>query len=255
MAKVLAITNQKGGVGKTTTAINMAASLSAMKQNVLLVDLDPQGNASAGSGVNRDSQKATVYEVLMHSSPVSDAIVATKSDFDVIASNRELSGALIELVDEEHREFRMREALQSVREQYDFILIDCPPSLDLLTVNALVAADAVIIPMQCEYFALEGLTELVNTVRKIRAAFNPDLSIEGLLRTMYDRRNSLSREVSSQLEKHFGDKVYHTIIPRNVRLAEAPSYGKPVLDYDRTSKGARAYLALAGEVLGVESIQ
>lgn len=255
MAKVLAITNQKGGVGKTTTAINMAASLSGMQQNVLLVDLDPQGNASAGSGVNRDSQKATVYEVLMHSSPVVDAIVATKSGFDVIASNRELSGALIELVDEEHREFRMREALQSVREQYDFILIDCPPSLDLLTVNALVAADAVIIPMQCEYFALEGLTELVNTVRKIRAAFNPDLSIEGLLRTMYDRRNSLSREVSSQLEKHFGDKVYHTIIPRNVRLAEAPSYGKPVLDYDITSKGAKAYLALAGEVLGVESIQ
>ena len=255
MAKVLAITNQKGGVGKTTTAINMAASLAGMKQNVLLVDLDPQGNASAGSGVNRDSQKATVYEVLMHSSPVADAIVAAKSGFDVIASNRELSGALIELVDEEHREFRMREALQSVRELYDFILIDCPPSLDLLTVNALVAADAVIIPMQCEYFALEGLTELVNTVRKIRAAFNPDLSIEGLLRTMYDRRNSLSREVSSQLEKHFGDKVYHTIIPRNVRLAEAPSYGKPVLDYDRTSKGARAYLALAGEVLGVESIQ
>ena len=255
MAKVLAITNQKGGVGKTTTAINMAASLSGMKQNVLLVDLDPQGNASAGSGVNRDSQKATVYEVLMHSSPVADAIVATKSGFDVIASNRELSGALIELVDEEHREFRMREALQSVREQYDFILIDCPPSLDLLTVNALVAADAVIIPMQCEYFALEGLTELVNTVRKIRATFNPDLSIEGLLRTMYDRRNSLSREVSSQLEKHFGDKVYHTIIPRNVRLAEAPSYGKPVLDYDRASKGAKAYLALAGEVLGVESIK
>jgi chromosome partitioning protein len=255
MAKVLAITNQKGGVGKTTTAINMAASLSGMKQNVLLVDLDPQGNASAGSGVNRDSQKATVYEVLMHSSPVADAIVTTKSGFDVIASNRELSGALIELVDEEHREFRMREALQSVREQYDFVLIDCPPSLDLLTVNALVAADAVIIPMQCEYFALEGLTELVNTVRKIRATFNPDLSIEGLLRTMYDRRNSLSREVSSQLEKHFGDKVYHTIIPRNVRLAEAPSYGKPVLDYDRASKGAKAYLALAGEVLGVESIQ
>lgn len=255
MAKVLAITNQKGGVGKTTTAINMAASLSGMKQNVLLVDLDPQGNASAGSGVNRDSQKATVYEVLMHSSPVGDAIVAANSGFDVIASNRELSGALIELVDEEHREFRMREALQSVREQYDFILIDCPPSLDLLTVNALVAADAVIIPMQCEYFALEGLTELVNTVRKIRATLNPDLSIEGLLRTMYDRRNSLSREVSSQLEKHFGDKVYHTIIPRNVRLAEAPSYGKPVLDYDRASKGAKAYLALAGEVLGVESIQ
>lgn len=253
MAKVLSITNQKGGVGKTTTAINMSASLSRMGQKILLVDLDPQGNASAGSGVDRDSQKATVYEVLMHEAPVQDAIVASGSGYDVVASNRELSGALIELVGEEHREFRMREALQSIREDYDFILIDCPPSLDLLTVNALVASDAVVIPMQCEYFALEGLTELVNTVRKIRLAFNPELNIEGLLRTMFDRRNSLAREVSSQLEKHFGDKVYHTVIPRNIRLAEAPSYGKPVLEYDKRSKGARAYLALAGEVLGREA--
>jgi chromosome partitioning protein len=254
MAKVLSITNQKGGVGKTTTAINMAASLACMNQKILLVDLDPQGNASAGSGIDRDHQKATVYEVLMHSAPVADAITRADSGFDVIASNRELSGALIELVDEEHREFRLREALQTVRDDYDFILIDCPPSLDLLTVNALVASDAVLIPMQCEYFALEGLTELVNTVRKIRTAFNPDLNIEGLLRTMFDRRNTLTREVSSQLEKHFGDKVYHTIIPRNIRLAEAPSYGKPVLKYDKRSKGARAYLALAGEVMGRESI-
>ena len=255
MAKVLSITNQKGGVGKTTTAINMAASLACMDQKILLVDLDPQGNASAGCGVDRDSQKATVYEVLMHSAQVSDAIVRTQSSFDVIASNRELSGALIELVGEEHREFRMREALQSVRDEYDFILIDCPPSLDLLTVNALVASDAVVIPMQCEYFALEGLTELVNTVRKIRMAFNPDLSIEGLLRTMFDRRNTLATEVSTQLKKHFGDKVYHTIIPRNIRLAEAPSYGKPALEYDKRSKGAMAYLALAGEVMGREAIQ
>jgi len=254
MAKVLSITNQKGGVGKTTTAINMSASLSRLGQKILLVDLDPQGNATAGSGIDRDNQDATVYEVLLHTTPVQDAIVTTASGYDVIASNRELSGALIELVDEEHREFRMREALQAVREEYDFILIDCPPSLDLLTVNALVASDAVLIPMQCEYFALEGLTELVNTVRKIRLAFNPDLNIEGLLRTMFDRRNSLAREVSSQLEKHFGDKVYHTVIPRNIRLAEAPSYGKPVLEYDKRSKGARAYLALAGEVLGRESI-
>ena len=253
MAKVLSITNQKGGVGKTTTAINMAASLACMNQKILLVDLDPQGNASAGSGIDRDHQKATVYEVLMHSAPVADAITRADSGFDVIASNRELSGALIELVDEEHREFRMREALQTVRDEYDFVLIDCPPSLDLLTVNALVASDAVVIPMQCEYFALEGLTELVNTVRKIRVAFNPDLNIEGLLRTMFDRRNSLAREVSTQLEKHFGDKVYHTIIPRNIRLAEAPSYGKPALNYDRRSKGARAYLALAGEVMGRET--
>lgn len=250
MANVLAITNQKGGVGKTTTAINMAASLVRMRQKVLLVDIDPQGNASAGCGIDRDHQHATSYEVLLHSVPVHEAIVHSPSNFDVIASNRELSGALIELVDEEHREFRMREAIQSIRDEYDYILIDCPPSLDLLTVNALVASDAVVIPMQCEYFALEGLTELVNTVRKLRAAFNPDLKIEGLLRTMYDHRNTLAREVSSQLEKHFGNKVYHTIIPRNVRLAEAPSYGKPVIEYDKNSKGARAYLALAGEVLG-----
>jgi chromosome partitioning protein len=247
MAKVFSITNQKGGVGKTTTAINMAASLAGMGQKVLLVDLDPQGNASAGSGIDRDAQEVTVYEVLMHTAPVFDAITRAASGFDVIASNRELSGALIELVDEAHREYRMREALQAIRDDYDFILIDCPPSLDLLT-----ASDAVIIPMQCEYFALEGLTELVNTIRKIRAAFNPGLSIEGLLRTMFDRRNTLTREVSSQLEKHFGDKVYHTIIPRNIRLAEAPSYGKPVLDYDKQSKGAMAYLALADEVLGRE---
>ena len=253
MAKVLSITNQKGGVGKTTTAINMAASLARMKQKILLVDLDPQGNASVGSGVDRDAQKATVYEVLMRSAPVQESIVRTGSGFDVIASNRELSGALIELVDGERLLLGVLHTLQTIREEYDFILIDCPPSLDLLTVNALVASDAVIIPMQCEYFALEGLTELVNTVRKIRAAFNPDLNIEGLLRTMFDRRNSLSREVSSQLEAHFGDKVYHTIIPRNIRLAEAPSYGKPVLEYDKRSKGARAYLALAGEVIGRES--
>ncbi|NOY15370.1 MAG: ParA family protein [Gammaproteobacteria bacterium] len=253
MAKVLSITNQKGGVGKTTTAINMAASLSRMKQKILLIDIDPQGNASAGSGVDRDSQEVTAYEVLMHAAPIQEAIVATNASYDVVASNRELSGALIELVDEEHREFRLRVALQTLREEYDFVLIDCPPSLDLLTVNALVASDAVVIPMQCEYFALEGLTELVNTIRKIRAAFNPDLNIEGLLRTMFDSRNSLSREVSSQLEEYFGDKVYHTIIPRNIRLAEAPSYGKPVLEYDKRSKGARAYLALAGEVMGRES--
>jgi chromosome partitioning protein len=252
MTKILAITNQKGGVGKTTTAINMAASLARMKQKVLLVDIDPQGNATAGCGVDRDHQNATSYEVLLHSAPVADAIIGTDFAFDVIASNRNLSGALIELVDEEHREFRMREAMQTVRGEYDYILIDCPPSLDLLTVNALVSSDAVIIPMQCEYFALEGLTELVNTIRKLRTAFNPGLTIEGLLRTMYDHRNTLAREVSSQLEKHFGNKVYHTIVPRNVTLAEAPSYGKPVIEYDKNSKGARAYLALAGEVLGRE---
>jgi chromosome partitioning protein len=250
MARVFSVTNQKGGVGKTTTGINLSASLACTKQSVLLVDLDPQGNASAGSGIDRDAQRATSYELLMQTASVQDAIVRTASGYDMIASNRELSGALIELVDEQHREFRLREALQAVRDQYDYILIDCPPSLDLLTVNALVASDAVIIPMQCEYFALEGLTELVKTIRKIRETLNPDLRIEGLLRTMYDARNTLAREVSSQLRQHFGDKVYHTIIPRNVRLAEAPSYGQPAVEYDSRSKGARAYLALAGEVLG-----
>jgi len=255
MGKVFSVTNQKGGVGKTTTGINLAASLACTRQRVLLVDLDPQGNASAGSGVERNDLPATVYELLMHDVPVREAIVTTGSGYDMIASNRELSGALIELVGEAHREFRLREALQQVRGDYDFILIDCPPSLDLLTVNALVASDAVIIPMQCEYFALEGLTELVNTIRKIREAFNPDLRIEGLLRTMFDSRNTLANEVSSQLKRHFGNKVYNTIVPRNVRLAEAPSYGKPALEYDGRSKGAMAYLALAGEVLGRESIE
>ncbi len=253
MSKIFSVTNQKGGVGKTTTGINLAHSLAQYGQRVLLVDLDPQGNASSGSGIDRDAQQYTVYEVLMQPAAIKNAVLITRSGYDIIASNRELSGALVELVNAQHREFRLREALHSVRDEYDFILIDCPPALDLLTVNALAASDAVIIPMQCEYFALEGLTELVGTIRKIRETLNPNLSIEGLLRTLYDGRNSLTLEVSTQLKNHFGDKVYSTIIPRNVRLAEAPSYGKPALEYDKRSKGARAYLALANEVLEREA--
>jgi chromosome partitioning protein len=253
MSKIFSVTNQKGGVGKTTTGINLAHSLAQYGQRVLLVDLDPQGNASSGSGIDRDAQQYTVYEVLMQPAAIKNAVLITRSGYDIVASNRELSGALVELVNAQHREFRLREALHSVRDEYDFILIDCPPALDLLTVNALAASDAVIIPMQCEYFALEGLTELVGTIRKIRETLNPNLSIEGLLRTLYDGRNSLTLEVSTQLKNHFGDKVYSTIIPRNVRLAEAPSYGKPALEYDKRSKGARAYLALANEVLEREA--
>jgi chromosome partitioning protein len=253
MSRVFSVTNQKGGVGKTTTGINLAHSLAKYGQKVLLIDLDPQGNASAGSGIDRDRQQATVYEVLLRNVSIEQAILITRSGFDIIASNRELSGALIELVNQEHREFRLREALHAVRNQYDYVLIDCPPSLDLLTLNALSASDAVIIPMQCEYFALEGLTELVGTIRKVRETLNPSLSIEGLLRTLYDARNTLAREVSMQLQNHFGNKVYSTIIPRNVRLAEAPSYGKPALEYDNQSKGAQAYLALANEVLEREN--
>lgn len=249
MSKVYSVTNQKGGVGKTTTGINLAHSLSKYGQRVLLIDLDPQGNATAGSGIDRDRQPATIYEVLLQDATIEQSILITECGYDVIASNRELSGALIELVDQQHREFRLREALHRIREQYDYVLIDCPPSLDLLTVNALAGSDAVIIPMQCEYFALEGLTELVGTIRKVRETLNPGLRIEGLLRTLFDSRNTLAREVSQQLQNHFGDKVYSTIIPRNVRLAEAPSYGKPALEYDKNSKGARAYLALANEML------
>lgn len=253
MSKIFSVTNQKGGVGKTTTGINLAHSLAKYGQRVLLVDLDPQGNASSGSGIDRDAQQHTVYEVLMDPSVIDHSVLITSVGYDMVASNRELSGALIELVNSQHREFRLREALHTIRDQYDYILIDCPPALDLLTVNALAASDAVIIPMQCEYFALEGLTELVGTIRKIRETLNPNLSIEGLLRTLYDGRNSLTLEVSTQLKNHFGDKVYSTIIPRNVRLAEAPSYGKPALEYDKRSKGARAYLALANEVLEREN--
>lgn len=247
--KVLAIANQKGGVGKTTTSINLAASLARTRRRVLLIDLDPQGNATMGSGINKDDVKASTYSVLIDGDSVEAATVTVDSGYDLVPSNASLSGAEVELIEIENRERRLRQALVSVREKYDYILIDCPPALNLLTVNALVAASSVIIPMQCEYYALEGLTALLNTIRRIREGLNPLLEIEGLLRTMFDPRNKLDNEVSAQLKQHFGDKLYRTIIPRNVRLAEAPSYGKAVIAYDMQSKGAQAYLALAGEIL------
>jgi chromosome partitioning protein len=250
MKKILAITNQKGGVGKTTTSVNLAASLAATRQRVLLVDLDPQGNATMGSGIDKRTVVRSVYHVLLGEADMSQARVHSASGkFDVVPANRELAGAEIELVDVEHRERCLKDALATVEAEYDYILIDCPPSLNLLTVNALCAAQAVLIPMQCEYYALEGLSDLVQTVKKVREHMNPELEIEGLLRTMYDPRSTLSQQVSAQLQQHFGDKVYRTVIPRNVRLAEAPSHGVPALQLDKASKGAKAYLALAGEML------
>jgi chromosome partitioning protein len=249
MGKVLAIANQKGGVGKTTTSINLAASLAKTRRRVMLIDIDPQGNATMGSGINKEAQDVTTYEVLLGIQPIESALQRVEGEYDLVPANSHLSGAEVELIELEQRERRLRNALDGVRDRYDYILIDCPPALNLLTINALVAAHSVMIPMQCEYYALEGLTALLNTIRKIRETLNPQLQIEGLLRTMYDPRNNLDNEVSAQLKQHFGDKLYRTIIPRNIRLAEAPSHGKPVIAYDMQSKGAQAYLALAGEIL------
>jgi len=249
MAKVIAIANQKGGVGKTTTSINLAASLARTRRRIMLVDIDPQGNATMGSGVDKDAAAVTTYEVLIGDVRVPQARLSVEGGYDLVPSNSSLSGAEVELIGLEQREYRLRLALQAILGEYDYVLIDCPPALNLLTVNALVAAQAVMIPMQCEYYALEGLTALMNTIRKVRQGLNPGLQIAGLLRTMFDPRNNLSNEVSAQLKDHFGDKLYRTIIPRNVRLAEAPSFGKPVISYDMQSKGAQAYLALAGEIL------
>jgi chromosome partitioning protein len=249
MAKILAIANQKGGVGKTTTSVNLAACLAELGQRVLMIDLDPQGNATTGCGIVKREALPTVYQILIGVATLEQARLKTEFGFDILPSNRELAGAEVELVGVDKREFRLRDVLRAADDLYDFVLIDCPPALNMLTVNGLVAAQGVMIPMQCEYYALEGLTDLVSTLRKIRANLNPSLEIEGLLRTMFDPRSMLTQQVSGELESHFGDKVYRSIIPRNVRLAEAPSYGKPVIAFDKTSKGAQAYLALASELL------
>ena len=250
LGKIIAVTNQKGGVGKTTTSVNLAASLAATKRRVLLIDLDPQGNATMGSGVDKRTAQASIYDVLVEERAISTvAVAAGQAGFSLLPSNDDLTGAEIALLDLPQREQRLKRALDAARHDYDYILIDCPPSLNMLTLNALVAAEAVLIPMQCEYYALEGLTALMKTVDKIRATLNPTLRVAGVLRTMFDPRNNLANDVSAQLVAHFGDRVYRTVIPRNVRVAEAPSHGLPVLLYDKNSRGAQAYLALAGEIL------
>ena len=255
MAKIFCVANQKGGVGKTTTTVNLAAGLAQAGQRVLMIDLDPQGNATMGSGVDKRQLELTVYDVLLESASIAEARVSSQKLVDagcgyhVLGANRELAGAEVELVEVERREKRLRLAIEAVAGEYDFVLIDCPPSLSMLTLNGLCCAHGVIVPMQCEYFALEGLTDLVNTIKQVHANLNKELAIIGLLRVMFDPRITLQLQVSEQLKQHFGDKVFNTVIPRNVRLAEAPSYGVPGVVFDPASKGAQSFVTFAGEMI------
>ena len=248
-ARIIAVANQKGGVGKTTTAVNLAAALARTPKRVLLVDLDPQGNATMGSGIDKRELRASTTDVLLEEMHAQAAIVRTAEEFDLLPGNIDLTAAEIELMDEDGREQRLKRALDSVRANYDFIIIDCPPALSLLTLNALTAADSVLVPMQCEYYALEGLSALLDTIEALKGRLNPALEVEGVLRTMFDVRNNLANAVSAELTNHFGDRVFRTIVPRNVRVAEAPSHGQSIVGYDRASRGGVAYLGLAGEVL------
>jgi|SRR5579884_1933731 len=256
MGKVIAVANQKGGVAKTTTAINLAASLAAAETKCLVIDCDPQSNATSGLGVAKDTFQTSTYEVLLGEASASQSILATELEgLSILPSRRDLIAANLELVEASRREFRLRDALELVRQNYDFVILDCPPALDLLTLNALVAADTVLIPMQAEYFALEGITQLLDTVDRIRESFNPNLSMEGVVLTMYDDRTTLAQQVTNNLREFFGEKLFQTTIPRNITLAEAPSYGKPVLLYDARSRGAESYIRLAKELLDRHSVR